>query len=404
MSSLPISALQERFPATQVIHIDPNNINEDLLQQKVIPILKRGEPVAFPTETVYGIGANANDASAVHKIFKAKGRPSDNPLIVHISNYEQLSTLIKPDAIPQPGSLTHTLCQTFWPGPLTILFPKNDAVPDNVTAGQPRIGIRMPAHPIALKIIQLSNLPLAAPSANLSGRPSPTCAEHVLKDLGRAEPPPAEDTDDILFGKGIGVECIVDGGSCDVGIESTVVSVEDFHVLRPGGVTLEQLQQIDSRFSLFPSLRKPSDHQTDQISAESQKEFFERPSTPGVKYVHYSPVAPVTLVEFDPDIQNFQTKIAKFLDSQISSNQNIRIGILRNHPQISYQKYLDNPRISIHDLGTTDQLDLIARNLFAAFRILDETSVDLILLEGVSEAHEGLAIMNRARKAATTVI
>jgi L-threonylcarbamoyladenylate synthase len=395
--STDIAQLQSQFPATRVVKIDPHNIDDQLLRDSVIPLIVRGEPVAFPTETVYGIGANATDATAVSKIFKAKGRPSDNPLIVHISNLQQLSDLIDPSAFPQPGSIADKLCSLFWPGPLTILFPKSDKIPSIVTAGLNQVGIRMPSHPIARKLIEMSGIPLAAPSANRSGRPSPTCAAHVLLDLGRSQP--LEETtsgDQVEFGKGLGVECIVDGGDCTLGVESTVVSLDTLQILRPGGITLEQLQaQVDPRFSLFPSLIHSKE------LTEADKEFINKPSTPGLKYTHYAPDAPVVLAEYNSDLAEFQRRIHTFLDEYIAANPGKSIGILRIHQDISYDKY-DN--LIFHSIGSSGQLAEVAKNLFSGFRIFETQDVSMILMEGVEEQHEGTAVMNRSRKAASKII
>ncbi len=224
-------------------------------------ILQENEVVAFPTETVYGLGANAKSDAAVEKIFKAKGRPSDNPLIVHISNKNQLEGLVM--SVP---SSAEKLIEAYWPGPLTIIFNKKENVlSEKVTAGLDTVAIRMPDHPVALAIIEAAGLPIAAPSANRSGKPSPTTAQHVIDDLD---------------GRIIGV---VDGGETGVGVESTVVDCTGPVpiILRPGGVTKEQLQEVVGEIIVDPSL----------------KEGKGAPKSPGMKYTHYAPDAPVYLVE-----------------------------------------------------------------------------------------------------------
>jgi len=247
---------------TQIIKIDKDKLESHLDDFKYpTQLIHEGQVVAFPTETVYGLGANALDASAVKKIFLTKKRPADNPLIVHVSSEEMLAPLVS--EIPDGARV---LMKEFWPGPLTILFPTSDRVPPEVTCGQPTVAIRMPVHPIARKLIELSNVPIAAPSANLSGRPSPTSADHVYQDLKDR------------------CACIIDGGECDVGLESTVVDLKRKKILRPGGVTLEQLQKFVPGIEVY--------------SQEKDTEgLVSAPPTPGLKYRHYSPQAQVFLIE-----------------------------------------------------------------------------------------------------------
>lgn len=393
--------LTKQFPATKVVTINPNNVEDSLLEKFIVPALQDGDVVAFPTETVYGIGANALDSNAVSKIFKAKGRPSDNPLIVHISDYDQLKQLIAPESFPSSESLTRKLCDKFWPGPLTILFPKSDKVPNNVTAGLDHVAVRMPSHPIARRILELSNLPLAAPSANRSGRPSPTCAYHVLQDLGRKEKVIYNNDTEFEFGKGFGVGYIVDGGECSFGVESTVIRMTDLKILRPGSVTLEQLQQFDEKFTIFTGMEKQK-RGVEKLSETEQKEI-DTPSTPGLKYTHYSPSVPVYLFEFQSQLDQFQQKILDFIEEQQKVNPSIKIGILNAHKKIQYSDCLNN--IFVFNIGSSESPDEIAKNLFAYFRYLDEDKkVDLIIMEGISEENEGLAVMNRARKAAKLIM
>lgn len=246
---------------TQFIPI--HSLQETDKLQAAGKVLREGGLCAIPTETVYGLAANALDGEAVKRIFAAKGRPQDNPLIVHISCMEELPALVReiPDAV-------HALAEAYWPGPLTIILPKADCIPEAVTCGQSTVAIRMPSHPIANAIIRAAGVPLAAPSANLSGKPSPTTAQHVLHDLdGR-------------------VEMIVDGGECAVGVESTVLTLcsEKPRLLRPGGITREQLSavlgEVEVDKAVFQAL-----------------EQGEKPSSPGMKYRHYSPDADVLLIK-----------------------------------------------------------------------------------------------------------
>ena len=388
-------AMKASFPATRVVNIDPTNIDESALMRTIVPALQSGEVVAFPTETVYGLGGNALCASAISKIFKAKGRPSDNPLIVHISNLDQLNRLVAPGAFPLPGTLTRTLCDRFWPGPLTILFPKNERVPTNVTAGLDQIAIRMPAHPIARKIIDLCDLPLAAPSANRSGKPSPTCASHVLFDLGRATEVQPDAENSFKFGEGTGIGFLVDGGECSVGVESTVVRVEDFKILRPGTVTLEQLKAIDSRFQLLSVVQKQFTDKKD-LSKEEEKDLA-APATPGLKYKHYSPSVPVYLFNYQDNLEVLQSNINSFIENKLQIGT--KVGILNIHKELRYPQ---SDQLMLCDIG--DSPSAVAKNLFAAFRYFDEQGVDMIIMEGISEENEGMAVMNRARKAATEIL
>ncbi len=223
-------------------------------------LLKKNEVVAFPTETVYGLGGNALSDQAIDKIYQAKGRPGDNPLIVHISEKKQIH-----DLCTQVTPAAEKLINAFWPGPLTVILPSNGSVSEKVTAGLPTVAVRMPEHPIALALIREAGLPVAAPSANTSGRPSPTSAGHVIKDLK---------------GKIAG---IVDGGMTGVGLESTVVDATSspITILRPGGITRAQLEEVIGKVTVDPSLLNEK----------------ARPKSPGMKYTHYAPQAPLFLVE-----------------------------------------------------------------------------------------------------------
>ncbi|KAF8428759.1 DHBP synthase RibB-like alpha/beta domain-containing protein [Tirmania nivea] len=315
-------------------------------------------PVAFPTETVYGLGANALSAAAVKAIFTAKSRPQDNPLIVHISSLCQLRALL-PAGHRIPGVYT-PLIDRFWPGPLTILLPlpPHSPLAKEVTAAQDTFAVRMPAHPIALALAHMSNLPIAAPSANKSGCPSPTAARHVLHDLhGR-------------------IEVILDGGQAEVGVESTVVSglCNPPRVLRPGGVTVEMLREVGGVWR-------------GGLVSENGDEV---PLVPGMKYRHYSPRAKVVLYEPNtqpPDMQ----KLLASLDPSAS------IGIIRT------RTWPPNcPVVEELSLGTSGAE--ISRGLFAALRELDERGVAAIHVEGIAEEDEGLAVMNRLRKAAGEIV
>jgi L-threonylcarbamoyladenylate synthase len=314
-------------------------------------LLKSGEVVAFPTETVYGLGANAKDTKAVEKIFAAKGRPSDNPLIVHIAHLQQLEEIVS--NIPD---VAHTLMKRFWPGPLTLILPKKQGViSDRVTAGLSTVAVRMPAHPVALALIEESGLPLAAPSANISGRPSPTTAAHVFADLnGR-------------------IAGIVDGGETGIGVESTVLDCTSKMptILRPGGVTKEALEQVIGNVAIDSALA--DERQT--------------PKSPGMKYTHYAPKSPMTIVQGSP----------VFLQTLVNKQRALgkKVGVLtteENRPFYDADVVLACG--SRHDLHT------VASHLYDTLRKFDETDVDFIYSESFPTEGIGAAIMNRLKKAA----
>ncbi|XP_049849761.1 threonylcarbamoyl-AMP synthase-like [Schistocerca gregaria] len=357
---------------TRVIHLQTDQstlftpIRDEQLQYAA-DIIRSGDVVAFPTETVYGLGANALDQDASLKIFKVKNRPSDNPLIVHISSMNMLGLLAS--SVPDAARI---LIERFWPGPLTILFTKTPQVPDAVTAGQPTVAVRMPSHPIARRLIYLSNTPIAAPSANISGRPSPTTARDVLDDLnGR-------------------IKCLIDGGPCTFGLESTVVDVNQNPpaILRPGAVTLEKIREAlhDVRDL---SLCRPS---------EPDEHF--KPPTPGLKYRHYSPTAKVVL--YEGSSHSIQKRLVH--DVQTLLNSGKKVGLVNTRGKsIAIPEDLAS-KIQIVALGNKANLTPIAQHLFTTFRELDRLNVDTILIMSVPTQKEGLAIMNRIRKAASEVI
>jgi len=341
---------------TRVIRItDPKaDVNELKLAAQRI---RNGEVVAFPTETVYGLGANALDGNAVKGIFDAKGRPGDNPLIVHIDEQSQMYKLVKD--IPDKALI---LTKAFWPGPLTIILNKSSLVPIEVTAGLNTVGIRMPAHPIARALIQLAGVPIAAPSANRSGRPSPTTALHVLEDMqGR-------------------IPLILDGGKADVGVESTILDMTDEIpvLLRPGGITREMITQVIGQILVHPSILSPL--------KEGQKVL-----SPGMKYTHYAPKASVIIVRGDLD------KLKSFIINETDRLQQTgkRVGILATDETISY--YFHGVLLS---MGSRSRPAELAANLFSLLREFDSLRVDIILAEGVDERDEGLAVMNRMARAA----
>lgn len=313
--------------------------------------LIRNEVVAFPTETVYGLGANAESDAAVAKIFRAKGRPSDNPLIVHIANMSQLHQLVE-----GRSEKVELLMNAFWPGPLTIILQKKEgAVSELVTAGLDTVAIRMPDHPVALALLAAVNLPIAAPSANRSGKPSPTNATHVLQDLD---------------GKIAGV---VDGGPTGVGVESTVIdcTADIPIILRPGGISKEAIESIIGSVDI----------------ALSTVEKTEQPLSPGMKYTHYAPAAPLYLL--DGSEYWIQEKINE------ERRQGLKVGVLASAESASFYD-----ADVVLDCGSHTDLSTVARQLYDRLRAFDQTEVDVIFSEVFPRQGFGVAIMNRLEKAA----
>lgn len=340
---------------TKVFLVDAAFPEAELLSEAA-ETLRAGGLVAFPTETVYGLGANATDSAAVANIFSAKGRPADNPLIVHVPDREgvlQVATSVPPEA--------ERLMERFWPGPLTLVLPKRPDIPDNVSCGLPTVGVRMPDHPIALALIRAAGVPVAAPSANLSGRPSPTAAEHVLEDLaGR-------------------IALVLDGGETGVGLESTVLdlTVDPPVLLRPGGVTVEQITAV-----IGPIIVDSALHGADAD---------ETPRSPGMKYAHYAPRASMILV--DGPVLQMQAKIRDLAYEFAEEGQ--RVGIMCSaESRGAYQAQV------VLEYGSRENLPGMASDLFSTLRAFDRHEVNVILAEGVPVVGIGLAIMNRLRRAA----
>ena len=336
--------------------IIPNHPNQDL--SPAIDALQKGGLVAIPTETVYGLAANALDPKAVDKIFKAKGRPNDNPLIIHIASMDQLPALV--NAISPNAK---KLMDAFWPGPMTLVFPASDIVPPIVSAGLSTVAIRFPSHPIAQKLILLSGLVLAAPSANTSGKPSPTTAQRVLEDLD---------------GK---VDFIVDGGRVEVGLESTVIDVTGDVpiILRPGKITAHMIKEITTCVEMDPAL--------DETRV---RDFI--PKAPGMKYGHYSPNAQVYIVEGIEEnvIETINTLALK------KQKSNKRVGIMATDETMSAYMQGD----IILSLGSKNSLETIAYSLFETLRAFDDAKMDIVYTESFSNEGIGNAIMNRLTKAA----
>lgn len=329
-------------------------LTEQKLQQAA-QILKRGGLLGIPTETVYGLGANGLNETAVANIFKAKGRPQDNPLILHIPDagwLDRYCTDIPPSA--------YILAAKFWPGPLTMILKRKDIVPDIVTAGLDTVGMRCPDHTLCRKIIAAADVPVAAPSGNTSGRPSPTTAEHMLEDMN---------------GK---IDAIMEGGPCHVGVESTIIDLTCTppRLLRPGGVTLEQLREILGDVDVDAAVTR--------ILQEGEK-----PRAPGMKYRHYAPKAPVTVVAGDPD------RGADYIAAQVRAGDGV----------ICFEEYTDRFRNLtdgglVMSLGPAADKGEQARRVFDALRRFDHTSVRAIWAQCPDASGIGLAIANRLNKAA----
>lgn len=338
-----------------IITEDEQN-NEKVITQAA-RILASGGLVAFPTETVYGLGGNAFDSTAASRIYEAKGRPSDNPLIVHISKTEDMKQLS--DNIPE---VAYRLAEVFWPGPLTMIIPKNSRVPKSVTGGLDTVAVRFPSHRIARRMIEESGVYVAAPSANISGRPSPTTAQHVIEDLsGR-------------------VDMIIDGGDIEIGVESTIVDLTEEVpvILRPGYITKAMLETVCEEVRMDPALMSGVGKEV-------------RPKAPGMKYRHYAPKAELTILEGEE--HKVKSMLRKLYDENTAAGK--RVGIMASDEIC--EGYEGELVISI---GHRDDPDAIAHNLFRALRKFDDLSADVIYAEGFCEDGIGQAIMNRMLKAA----
>lgn len=328
---------------------------KDTLSQKseieeIAALLKKGEAVAIPTETVYGIAADCFNEKAVGKIFEAKGRPSDNPLIVHIAKKEDINLLVK--EVPEKGK---RLIEKYWPGPLTVILPKKECVSDRVSGNLPTVAVRMPSHPVARAIIEAANTPLAAPSANISGFPSPTSASYVKDDM---------------YGR---LPAIVDGGDCDFGIESTVVTLatEPPMLLRPGAVTYEQLKEELGEVDIHHAILNPLEEGATAAS-------------PGMKYKHYSPTARLVI------LNGTKEEFGEF----IKNNPHFADHILCFEGE---EKDFPLPSVTF---GTEDDPFSQAKRLFDAFRELDEKGAKKVLVRSPSREGVGLGVCNRLYRAA----
>jgi L-threonylcarbamoyladenylate synthase len=340
---------------TKVVNLELDNLDRTAIEEAG-QIIRNGGLVAFPTETVYGLGANAFDDSAVKKIFLVKGRPQDNPLIVHVAdfNIQDLTLEIPEDA--------KKLMEKFWPGPLTLILKKSPIIPDTTSAGLNTVGIRMPSNLVARELIKAAGVPIAAPSANVSGRPSPTEISRCIEDLD---------------GK---IEYILGGEKCDVGLESTIVdcTVEPPCILRPGGITLEMLKEVNPEIYIDPV-----------IMNKPVGDF--KPKAPGMKYRHYAPKAPLKIVQ--GDLQKTIAKINEIVQNYIDENKTV--GIMATDETLKCYK-----NGIVMSLGSRNDISDIGKNLFEVLRGFDDLEVDVIISESFEEVEFGVAVMNRLKKSA----
>ncbi|MBE6756031.1 MAG: threonylcarbamoyl-AMP synthase [Ruminococcaceae bacterium] len=317
--------------------------------EKAAEIIKDGGVVGLPTETVYGLGANAFDSSAVEKIFEAKGRPKDNPMIVHVSSIDEVYPLVK--KFPEEAK---KLAEKYWPGPLTIIMPKSDKVPARTSGNLDTVAVRMPSHPVMRKVIEKSGCPIAAPSANLSGSPSPTNAKYVFDDMdGR-------------------IELILDGGECEVGLESTVITLatEKPRLLRPGGITPEQLEEVLGEIIIDKAVK-------------SKLEENAKASSPGMKYKHYAPKIKVVIIKADKE------KYAEYVSSHS-----------KNAAALCFEDDAQNMSVPTVTYGRSDDSSSQAKRLFDALRELDETGAEIAFAHCPSDEGVGLAVYNRLLRSA----
>ncbi len=344
MSDQKKSPRKTPAPLTERLQNTPKDI------ARAAEILRAGGTVAFPTETVYGLGANALDSIAVAAIFTAKERPGWDPVIVHVSNRTML------DRVATVSPQAERLIEAFWPGPLTLLLPRTSQVPDNVTAGRPLVGVRMPAHPIALALIEAAGIPIAAPSANRFGRLSPTTAAHVLEDLDHR------------------IDAVLDGGPTDVGVESTVLdpSQSPLVLYRPGAITAAMLEPVAGPVTLYQPNQQPA-------APESLP-------SPGVGIRHYAPRATLILVHTESELNNHLIQL-------IAAKEKVGVMLPRNWT-------IHHRHVEIFHWNAFDNNEALAQTLFAGLRDLDHRGISVILCPMPKSTGLGLAIRDRLEKAA----
>ena len=339
---------------TQIFTISPDDTAHPSLDCAA-KLLREGGLVAFPTETVYGLGGNATDAQAASKIYAAKGRPSDNPLIIHVADPKDA------ERYAYTNEAYERLAEAFMPGPLTVILPKKEIIPDTVTGGLDSVAVRCPSHPIARELIRRAGVAIAAPSANLSGSPSPSCGAHVIADLnGR-------------------IDAIIDGGDCEIGLESTIVKLDEqgATLLRPGAITADALRCVCESVRIAPAV-------TEELSADA------RPLSPGMKYRHYAPSVPLVLLD------GHEEAILRFLHHAQNSE---KCAIL------CYREELDRLRNErLIDIGSGKDLAEQAHTLFSALRHADELDCDIIYAHLPPKDGIGLALYNRLIRAAAHTI
>lgn len=344
--------------------------NEDIGKiDEAAEVLQKGGLVAFPTETVYGLGGNALYKEAAKHIYTAKGRPSDNPLIVHIADsasLEKIAARVSEDA--------WLMAKTYWPGPLTMIFPKADCIPRETTGGLDTVAVRFPSHPVAMELIRRAGVPVAAPSANLSGRPSTTTAHHCVEDLtGR-------------------VDLILDGGSCEIGLESTILDMsgDQPRLLRPGAITREMIAET---LGIIPE---------EDVALKGPLAPGVKPKAPGMKYRHYAPQAPMVIVTDREENGKTAETILRLIHEKEAEQPGIRIAVICTEEcqQELMEKGFCPAEHIVKTCGSRKNKNTIAHNLFELLREMDEEEAGYIIAEGCSEEDLGQAVMNRMKKAA----